>query len=420
MKLVKKLGLLAAGLALTTALVACGNNDKKEESAKSKDDEFTLTVWTHPFVGTELKAEQTEVFDKMAEEFKKDYPNAKIAFEEIPWANREQKIMTALSSGDGPDMFYLIPDMMTQFADKGILEPMDDHLGKDFDAADFSETSLEAVTYDGKKYGLPILREVQTMFYNTDILKEVGGDPEKLPETWEEFDALAKKAVEKGYAGRTFEGGSTLNSTLYPFIWQAGGDIIKDGEAVIDSKESVEAFTEIKKLYDEGIIPKDSINATEQTGFQEGKMLAAYGTGYLISSMAEQGKENYVIGAPLKQKEQATFGTTGMFSVASTSKHKAESAKFVEVMTNSENAKSFNKLTNYIPARTSALTIFDDNERMKDLAQYVEIANPGVIHPSARIFMPNVQAKLQAMLEGSLTPEEAAKEANELIKNEMK
>ena len=44
MKLVKKLGLLAAGLALTTALVACGNNDKKEESAKSKDDEFTLTV----------------------------------------------------------------------------------------------------------------------------------------------------------------------------------------------------------------------------------------------------------------------------------------------------------------------------------------------------------------------------------------
>jgi multiple sugar transport system substrate-binding protein len=34
--------------------------------------------------------------------------------------------------------------------------------------------------------------------------------------------------------------------------------------------------------------------------------------------------------------------------------------------------------------------------------------------------MPNVQAKLQAMLEGSLTPEEAAKEANELIKNEMK
>lgn len=420
MKLVKKLGLLAAGLALTTALVACGNNDKKEESAKSKDDEFTLTVWTHPFVGTELKAEQTEVFDKMAEEFKKDYPNAKITFEEIPWANREQKIMTALSSGDGPDVFYLIPDMMTQFADKGILEPMDDHLGKDFDAADFSETSLEAVTYDGKKYGLPILREVQTMFYNTDILKEVGGDPEKLPETWEEFDALAKKAVEKGYAGRTFEGGSTLNSTLYPFIWQAGGDIIKDGEAVIDSKESVEAFTEIKKLYDEGIIPKDSINATEQTGFQEGKMLAAYGTGYLISSMAEQGKENYVIGAPLKQKEQATFGTTGMFSVASTSKHKAESAKFVEVMTNSENAKSFNKLTNYIPARTSALTIFDDNERMKDLAQYVEIANPGVIHPSARIFMPNVQAKLQAMLEGSLTPEEAAKEANELIKNEMK
>lgn len=420
MKLRKGLGLLVAGLALTAALVGCGSKDKKDEGAKSADGEFTLTVWTHPFVGTELKEDQDQVFNKMAEEFKKEYPKAKIAFEEIPWANREQKIMTALSSSDGPDVFYLIPDMMTQFADKGILEPLDDHLGKDFDAADFSETSLTAVTYEDKKYGLPILREVQTMFYNTDILKEVGGDAENLPETWEEFDALAAKAKEKGYYGRTFEGGSTLNSTLYPFIWQAGGDVVKDNKAVIDSPEAVEAFKEIKKLYDDGFIPKDSINATEQTVFQEGKMLAAYGTGYLITSMEEQGKDNYVIGAPLKHKEQATFGTTGMFSVASTSKNKDAAAKFVEVMTSSDNMQEFCKLTNYIPARTSAQVIFDDNERMKELAQYVEIANPGVIHPSARIFMPNVQAKLQAMLEGSLTPEEAAKEANELIQNEMK
>ncbi|MBP1039575.1 sugar ABC transporter substrate-binding protein [Vagococcus sp. BWB3-3] len=418
MKLRKGFGLVVAALALSVALAGCGSKEK--EGAKTAEDEFTLTVWTHPFVGTELKEEQDQVFNKMADDFKKEYPKAKIAFEEIPWANREQKIMTALSSSDGPDVFYLIPDMMTQFADKGILEPLDDHLGGDFDAADFSETSLEAVTYEQKKYGLPILREVQTMFYNTDILKEIGGDPEKLPETWEDFDALAAKAKEKGYYGRTFEGGSTLNSTLYPFIWQAGGDVVKNNKAVIDSPEAIEAFTEIKKLYDDGIIPKDSINATEQTAFQEGKMLAAYGTGYLITSMAEQGKDNYVIGAPLKHKEQATFGTTGMFSVASTSKNKEAAAKFVEVMTNSENMQEFCKLTNYIPARTSAQVIFDDNERMKELAQYVEIANPGVIHPSARIFMPNVQAKLQAMLEGSLSPAEAAKEANELIQNEMK
>lgn len=401
-------------------LVGCG---KKEDAQKevNKDDAFTLTVWTHPYVGKELADKQKEIFDNMAKEYKKTYPNAEVKFEEIPWANREQKIMTALSSGDGPDVMYMIPDMMAQFADKGIIEPLDEHLDQEFDKSDFYETSLKAVSYNNKLYGLPILREVQTMIYDTDVLKEIGGDEKNLPTTWDEFEVLAKKAKEKGYYARNFEGGNTLNSTLYPFIWQAGGDIIKDGEPTIDSEESIKAYREVKKYYDNGYIPKDSINSTDQsTMFFEGKMLSAYATGYLISAMEEQGKDNFVIGPPLKEKEVATFGTTGMFSVAQPSKHKKEAAKFIEVMTNVENMKAFCELTNYIPARKSGQTIYDDNEKMKELTKYVDVANPGVIDPAARIFMPNVQSKLQAMFEGSLTPEEAAKESADLIKQEMK
>lgn len=69
MKLVKKLGLLAAGLALTTALVYIGNNDKKEESAKSKDNYFNSLDTS--FVGTELKAEQTEVLIRWQKNLRK-------------------------------------------------------------------------------------------------------------------------------------------------------------------------------------------------------------------------------------------------------------------------------------------------------------------------------------------------------------
>lgn len=385
------------------------------------DKEFTLTVWTHPFVGTDMTEQQTAVFEGMAEDFKKEYPNATIKFEEIPWQNREQKIMTALSSNGGPDVFYLIPDMMTQFANNGILEPLDGHLSENFDEADFSETSIKAVTYDGQKYGLPILRELQTMIYNTDVLAQIGVDASDLPETWEEFDALAAKAKEAGFYARNFEGGSTMNSTLYPYIWQAGGDIVKDGQAVIDSPEGIKAFEEINKQYQNGYIPEDSITSADQNSlFVEGKMMSAFGTGYLISLLEEMGQSNYAIGAPLKEKEQVTFGVTGMFAVAKTSKNPTEAARFVETMTNSKNMGEFCKLTKYIPARTSALSIYDGDEKMGELIKYVDIANPGVIEPSARIFMPNVQAKLQAMLEGSLTPEEAAKEAAEMITNELR
>lgn len=414
---------LAVGVTalLSLGLAACGKSSSSSGGTDDTKKSFTLTVWTHPYVGTDLKKKQEAVFDDMAKDFKKDYPNAKVKFQEIPWANREQKIMTALSSGNGPDVFYMIPDMMTQFADKGIIEPLNDHLSKSFKKSDFSSTSMEAVTYKGKQYGLPMLREVQSMIYNTDILKKVGGDVNNLPKTWKEFDALAAKAKAAGYYGRTYQGGDTLNSQLYPYIWQAGGDVLKGNKVMIDNAAGVSAFKEINKQYKAGYFPEDSITSVDQTPvFMEGKTMSAFGTGYLLSMLSEAKKTNYVVGPPLKDKKQATFGVTGMFSVAQPSKHKEAAARFVEIMTNKTNMSNFCKLTNYIPTREAALGIWKDDKSMSELAKYADIANPGVINPAARTFMPKVQAKVQAMLEGKLTPAQAAKQSATMIKDELK
>ncbi len=413
----KSLLLLALSLVMLTG---CGGGQKsgKGNEGGSEDDAFTLTVWVHPYVGSDAKEAQNKVFEDMAVEFKETYPNANVVFEEIPWANREEKMLAALSTDEGPDVFYLIPDMMTQFAEKGVLAPLDESLGKDFDYSDFTETSIEAVTYNDHIYGLPILREVQTMFYNTTILEEIGGDPENLPTTWAEFNELADKAVEKGYYARTFEGANTLNATLYPYIWQAGGDIIgEDEEILINSDESVKGWEEIMRQYKAGYFPEDSITAADQAPlFVEGKSLATFSSAYILNLLKDAGVENYAIGQPL---EGVTFGTTGMFVVSAKSKNVDKASEFVATMTNADNQRAFNTLTNYIPSRESAIDIYDGNPDMKQLAEYVGMAKGGVIHPAARVFMANVQAKVQAMMEGSLTPKAAADEAADMIKNEM-
>ncbi len=183
-----------------------------------------------------------------------------------------KKILTALAANQGPDIFYLIPDMMAQFADKGVLTPISDLI--DIDKEDFPESSLESVTYDEQLFGLPILHEVQVQIYNTSILEEVGGDQDSLPATWDEFDELARAAVEKGYFASTFEGGNTPNSTLYPYIWQAGGDIIDEGgNVVVNSEQSLRAFERINEMYQNDWIPKDSINAESHfDAFLEGRV----------------------------------------------------------------------------------------------------------------------------------------------------
>ncbi|WP_050613814.1 sugar ABC transporter substrate-binding protein [Bacillus testis] len=417
----KKRFYLILTLVFLLLLSACSGKDEKVSSdGKGKKFSGTLTVWVHPYVASDLKDQQTAVFDDMAKQFKKEYPNTKVKFEEIPWANRETKILTALAAKEGPDVFYLIPDMMAQFASKNVLTPITKLLGDDFDKDDFPKSSLDAVTYKGEMYGLPILHEVQSMVYNTKILEEVGGDKNAPPTTWEEFDQLAEKAVAKGYFARNFEGANTLNSTLYPLIWQAGGDIIKDNKVVINNKKGVKVFEKINDWYKKGWIPKDSTTALDHfTGFLEGKALSSTASGLTLSTLKDRGFDNYVLGPPLKGEKQVTFGTTGMFVVSANSKNKEAAAQLVKAMTDTEGSKAFNKLTKYVPARQSASDIYNDDPEMKQMTEWLKYTKPGVIHPVAREIMPKIQAELQAMLEGSKSPKEAADASAEAIKGEI-
>ena len=74
-----------------------------------------------------------------------------------------------------------------------------------------------------------------------------------------------------------------------------------------------------------------------------------------------------------------------------------------------------NKVTGYIPPREAAHDIFEGNADAQKMAELDAIAIGGVINAKARVFMPDIQAKMQAMLQGELTPEEATKEAAEAI-----
>lgn len=408
-----KRSMLVALVLLT--LVGCGS-----KKGATSNEAVNLTVWVHPYVGAEKKSEIEAVYAKMTEEFKKTNPNATVTFEEIPWANREQKLTTTLAAKQGPDIFYLIPDQVTQFADKDLIASIDDMVpAKDLEG--FSDTSIQAVKYKDKLYGLPILRESQSLFYNKKILEEIGADVNNLPKTWAEFNELGKKAVEKGYYARTYDGGNTLNSSLYPLIWQAGGDIANDkNEVFIDNEKSVKAFTQINQWYKDGFISKDSITVEDSAPlFLEGKVMAAWAANNLIASAKENNVE-FVIGSPLKEEVETTFGTTGAFVVSNGSANKEKAVEFLKVMTNEENMKEFNTVTGFIPAREAALSIYDNNPEMKQMAEFTKVARPGVINSQARVFMPDVQAIVQAMLEGSITPQEAATKSAEAIKTYLK
>lgn len=108
--------LLATGLAVSL-LGACGNAKKQDGQKESKqvetsanaekktDGEKTeLLLWMPPF-GTEDTLDK-EMWKKVLAPFEKEN-NCNVTVEVIPWSNYEEKYLTAISSGAGPDLGYM-------------------------------------------------------------------------------------------------------------------------------------------------------------------------------------------------------------------------------------------------------------------------------------------------------------------------
>lgn len=423
----KKIRLLSLFLLIGIFLVGCNSGNNSQSSSGGKDskggDESDgklsgeITVWAHPYTGDQEV--EGKMWDEIISSFEEE-TGVKVNFEQIPWANRDQKILTALVANNGPDVFYAIPDQMPQYADEGMLLELDPYL-EDLDMDDFVDTALVSTTWKDKLFGLPILQEAYTFLYNVDIVKDIGEDPENLPKTWDEFDEWAKKAKDKGYYAMSFAGGGSMNGTFYPYVWQAGGDIVnEDNEVLINNEKSLKAWERLDHMYKEGWIPEDSITAMERDAlWDSGKLLAVQGSGASITNMLSKDLFEFVIAPPLTGEEQVTYGTTGMFVAPVNTDNPDAAAEFIKVMTNTENQKRFNKVTQYIPTRESAKEIFDEEPYLSQLATYTEYALPGVIHPAGRTIMPFIQSELQTMMEGKKTPKEAADAAAEAIKVEL-
>ncbi|MEH7226075.1 sugar ABC transporter substrate-binding protein [Bacillus sp. JJ1566] len=416
----KRFSFMALLLSGSLLLSACSDDssttpDKGKDSGKVDGE---ITVWVHPYTADATKEE--EMWKEITANYNEEFPDVKVNIETIPWANRDQKVLTALAANNGPDVFYAIPDQMPQYADVGMLHELDPYLDES-DLEGYVDTALTATTWKGKKYGLPVLQEAYTFIYNLDVVKAIGEDPANLPKTWEEFEAWAAKAKEKDFYALNYLGGGSMNGTIYPWIWQAGGDVVtEDNEVLINSSESLKAFEMINNFYQKGYLPEDSITATTQDELWfGGKILAQLGSGISITMLEKEGDFDFAIAPPLTGEKQLTYGTTGMFVVPSNSDNPDAAAEFVKAVTNAENQRVFNTVTQYIPVQEEAKDIFDSNEYMSQLAQYTQYALPGVIHPKGRAIMPFIQAEIQAMMAGEKTPKEAADAAAEKIEAEL-
>ena len=223
--------------------VGCGSSGKKSSGG---DDKESLEVWMPPLSENQ---DDKEIWNKILEPFEKEH-NVKVNVEIIPWGNYEEKYLTGVTSGEGPDVGYMYMEMLGDFIDMGAVESLDDYLT---DEEKDNYLYLDNGKIDGKQYCLPmIVGNAIVMCYNKDILAANGIT--EVPDncSWDQFIDICKQ-VKVGADGSSEvyplvqrwgnPSMSTLNASFYPYLWQSGGSIFnEEGTALaIDSEAGKKA-----------------------------------------------------------------------------------------------------------------------------------------------------------------------------------
>jgi ABC-type glycerol-3-phosphate transport system substrate-binding protein len=246
----------------------------------------------------------------------------------------------------------------------------------------------------------------------------------KPPTTWDELLALGPVFKKQGAYVTTLvvSSGSTLNTTFYPWMWQAGGAAFgEDGSPSLDSEAGREALGFMVKLVEQGFVPKEEISLNlpaEQTVIGKRKVACTYHFDPVI--MKDYWGDDLVVAPPLKNKAEKAYGTVGSYTLMKSAKDKEAAAEWINFVTTPEVMGAFNSANGYLPPKADAPVTFPEGSIEAETGKYIELADVGPRTPGAREVQGVVAPQLQAAVLGDKSPAEALKAAQSAAESQVK
>ncbi|MEV0160720.1 carbohydrate ABC transporter substrate-binding protein (CUT1 family) [Nonomuraea fuscirosea] len=278
----------AAVGALALALVAAGCGRDPQQAPEQAQDVTTgkvtgeVTVWAMGEEGKALGA------------FVKDYesanPGVKVNVTAIGWDVAHDKITAAIAGGATPDVSMIGSTWSGELAKTGALEPTPANL---VDKAAFFPGAWQTVDVNGTAYGVPWYVETRVLYYRTDQAGKAGVKP---PATWAEFTAFAKALKEKGGAKNGFQQSYTQGASwqeVLPLIWQAGGEIVKDGAYTFDTPEAVTALKQYASMFEQKLAPNNTSEGAFPQSFIKGEIGGFFSGPWMIGVLNNDGGSGF-------------------------------------------------------------------------------------------------------------------------------
>ncbi|WP_282936507.1 ABC transporter substrate-binding protein [Paenibacillus sp. RC67] len=256
MKLLSKKGLLSLTVAaIMMATTACGGDQDtsaKDKGGGASSGQKKVVFW-HAMGGS-----NTKVVDQLVADFNASQDKIKVeAVFQGTYDDLLSKLKASMGTKDGPSLVQMYEIGSRFMIDSKTITPMQKFIDEDkFDLTQLEPNITGYYTLNGKLNSMPFNTSNPILYYNKDLFKAAGLDPEKPPKTYEELQKAADAITKTGKAtGANF---AIYGWFMEQFFANQGAEYVNNGngrtapatESIVNSEAGIKTLTWWKDLID--------------------------------------------------------------------------------------------------------------------------------------------------------------------------
>ena len=304
---------VVAVLALTVAALVAAT------AARSKPNATTTITFWNGFTGPDRPA-----LEALVKKFNNSQKDIKIDMTIMPWDVFYEKLLPSWAARKGPDLVAFDSAQIPQYADKGVLAPLDDAYKQGVPKSKLVSSAVKAGQWKGHSYGVPMNFTTLLLYWNKGMFKKAG--IKQAPTTWAQWQKDAVKlTIDKNKDGKPEQYGYAIADhatvPMWPIlIWGNGGDLVSANgkKSMLDSPATIKAVDQWAKLViNKHISPIGLAGADADALFQAKKAAMEVVGPWMTTGFKGAGIDFGLAMVPKGPKRQVTLGTSVAFSVNS-------------------------------------------------------------------------------------------------------
>jgi multiple sugar transport system substrate-binding protein len=422
----KCLRLMAIAAAIASLAVAgCGDDDDGGGGGgggAAADAESVTQAKAEGDVTWCIGKDTTGAFSTVVDNFNKANPGANAKLLQLPTAADEQRrLQIQRLRAESPECDVLGMDVIwtAEYAAQGWLLDVTEAVNKRKD--EFIPATLETALYEDKYWAIPFNTNAGFVYWRTD---EAGDQP---PQSWEDMYQTAQQDNGIVYQGARYEG---LTVNFLELLYSAGGTVVNDDatEATADSQETRNVLEFMQKGIDDGAAPKAVTTYMEEESrraFEAGNATYMRNWPYAYA-LGKESKiaDDFAVSTFPQYEGNPGAGVLGGYDLAISaySKNPEGALAFANFAT-SPDAQVIQASKASLPAVLTS--VYDDPQVKKalpfasELRDAVEQAKPRPVTPVYTQVSEAIYNNVFAVLQGDMTPDEAATKMNDEIQQAL-